>query len=96
MTYIQGPTPPMGPDPIQPLVNGAGPVQKSEAGEPQDQVNISEVARWKAKLAETPAIRQELVDAVRAEIEAGSYDTIDKIQVAAEKLLDELKEDGFI
>ena len=97
MTPIQGPTPPMGPEPIQPhRINGTGPVQRTDSGDPQDRVSISEVARWKAKLAAVPEIREELVNAVRAEIEAGTYDTIDKIHVAAERLLAELKEDGVL
>ena len=96
MTPIQGPTPLSGPDPIPPRVNSAPPVRQVDRGDPQDQVTISDMARLKAKLAAVPEIREELVNAVRAEIEAGTYDTLEKVQLAAEKLLAELKEDGVL
>lgn len=35
-------------------------------------------------------VRQDLIDKVRAEIEAGSYETPDKIDAAVENLLEEL------
>jgi hypothetical protein len=54
------------------------------------------MARLKAKLAQTPDVRQDLVDRVRAEIENGTYDTIEKVRAAAERLLAELREDGFL
>lgn len=62
--------------------------------ERQDRVEISDAARWKAKLAEVSPMRDELVESVRAQIEAGTYETDAKIRVAAEKLLADLKEEG--
>jgi anti-sigma28 factor (negative regulator of flagellin synthesis) len=62
--------------------------------ERQDRVEISDVARWKAKLAEVSPMRDELVESVRAQIEAGTYETDAKIRVAAERLLADLKEEG--
>ena len=52
-------------------------------------VELSEHARLLSKLAELPDVRQDLVDRVKAEIEAGTYDTADKIDA----LLDELARD---
>jgi hypothetical protein len=39
-----------------------------------------------------PAIRQEVVDRVKAEIAAGRYETPEKIERLAERLLEELGE----
>ena len=39
-----------------------------------------------------PAIRQEVVDRVKAEIEAGTYETPEKLDRLAERLLEELGE----
>jgi len=72
------------------------PAAKTDPVQGQDRVEISEVARWKAKLAEIPAVRETLVAAIRAEIEAGSYETEDKIRIAAERLLAELREEGAL
>ena len=96
MPYIHGPIPPSGPEPIPQRVPSVGPVRKADRGDPEDSVTISDVARLKAKLADLPEIREELVNSVRAEIEAGTYDTIDKVHIAAQKLLAELREDGFL
>ena len=96
MSYIQGPLPPTGPDPIQPRTTQAEPPERVSRTEPQDSVSISEIARWKERLSRVPEVRESLVAAVRAEIEAGTYDTIDKVRVAAEKLLAELKEEGIL
>jgi anti-sigma28 factor (negative regulator of flagellin synthesis) len=55
-----------------------------------DSVNISELARRLAELPRSAPVRQDLVDRVRAEIEAGNYDTADKLEIATERLLGEL------
>ena len=96
MTYIQGPIPPSGPEAVSSRIVRAEPTKPAPRAVGEDTVQISEMARLKAKLAAAPEIRQELVARVRAEIEAGSYDTIDKVKTAAEKLLAELKEDGIL
>ena len=51
-----------------------------------DRVELSGSARILAKIGENP-IRQELVDRVRAEIDAGTYDTDAKLDAALEELL---------
>ena len=96
MTYIQGPIPPSGPEAVSSRIVRAEPPTPAPRAAAEDSVQISEIARLKAKLAAVPEVRQELVERVRAEIEAGSYDTIDKVTSAAEKLLAELKEDGIL
>ncbi len=54
-----------------------------------DRVELSGSARLLAKIAENP-IRQELVDRVKAEIDAGTYETEDKLDAALEELLSDL------
>jgi len=56
----------------------------------RDAVEISERARLLSRLQETPEVRQPLVDRVRAEIEAGTYLTPDKVAGAADNLADEI------
>ena len=46
-----------------------------------------------AKKKKEPAIRQELVDRVRREIEAGTYDTPEKWEAALDCLLERLHQD---
>src|SRR5262245_36538104 len=41
---------------------------------PSDRVDISDRARLLSKLASLPEVRQDMVDAARAKIAAGSYD----------------------
>ncbi|WP_432798256.1 flagellar biosynthesis anti-sigma factor FlgM [Poriferisphaera sp. WC338] len=55
-----------------------------------DSVELSNAARYLAKIAELPDIREELVGRVKAEIEAGSYDTDDKIDASLEALAEDL------
>ncbi|QDU35410.1 Anti-sigma-28 factor, FlgM [Poriferisphaera corsica] len=54
-----------------------------------DSVEFSEAARYLAKIAELPDIRQDLVDRVKGEIAAGTYDSEDKV----DSMLDSLAED---
>ncbi len=96
MPYVQGPTPLSGPEKISarhPRIEQPSNVSSAER---QDRVEISEMARWKAKLAEVPPIREELVESVRAQIEAGTYETDAKIRIAAEQMLADLKEEGAL
>lgn len=78
-------------------VPGVGPIgpakgaEKAQAlGEPRDQVQISLEARLKSLLAKVPEVRQDLVDRVRAELAAGTYETEEKLDTAIDRLLDDL------
>jgi negative regulator of flagellin synthesis FlgM len=55
-----------------------------------DVVEISNAAKLSARIDQIPEVRAELVERVRAEIAAGTYETPEKIDIAAAKLLDEL------
>jgi anti-sigma28 factor (negative regulator of flagellin synthesis) len=53
-----------------------------------DRVEVSSLARELARAQEP--VRQELIDRVRAEIEAGTYESPEKLDAAVRKLLGEL------
>ncbi len=58
---------------------------------PGDQLELSETSRLLAKLAGLPEVRQDLVNRVRAEIEAGTYETPGKLDEAIEALAEDLR-----
>jgi len=55
-----------------------------------DQVEFSSEAQFLSKLAELPDIRQSLVDRVRAEIDSDTYITDDKIDLALDRLVEDI------
>lgn len=57
---------------------------------PVDRVEISPAAEAALQAAETGAIRQDLVNRIRAEIAAGTYETPEKLDAALDRLLDEI------
>lgn len=70
-----------------PVVTNAPPVQ---AGGVSDVVEISTAAALAAKVHEIPDVRADLVARVKQEIKAGTYETPEKIEIAVERLLDDL------
>jgi negative regulator of flagellin synthesis FlgM len=64
------------------------PTQPAQA--PVDRVEISPAAEAALQAAESGAVRQDLVDRIRAEIASGTYETPDKLDVAVDRLLDEI------
>ena len=59
-----------------------------------DQVEVSGAARLRAKLAELPEVRQELIDRVRTQIDADVYVTDEKVDAAVDGLIQDI-EDGL-
>lgn len=57
---------------------------------PSDRVELSDRARLLSKLSQLPAVRQDLVDQVRRQIEAGEYDTPGRLDGALDGLADDL------
>jgi anti-sigma28 factor (negative regulator of flagellin synthesis) len=57
---------------------------------PVDQLDISHEAEMVSRTREVPDVRHELVARVKAEIEAGTYETEEKLDIAVGRLLDEL------
>lgn len=90
MANISGINPTQGPRPVQP-----GSVSKTTGATPPnalpaDTVEISPQARLAAKLADLPEVRADLVARVKAEIAAGTYETVEKLNIAIDRMLDEL------
>ena len=56
---------------------------------PLDQVDISAEADLVSRVHELPDIRADRVEDIRAEIDAGVYETDEKLDVAVGRLLDE-------
>jgi negative regulator of flagellin synthesis FlgM len=55
-----------------------------------DRVEISPAAEAAIQAAESGGVRQDLVNSIRAEIAAGTYETPEKLDAALERLLDEI------
>ncbi|MFI4860957.1 MAG: flagellar biosynthesis anti-sigma factor FlgM [Phycisphaerales bacterium JB063] len=55
-----------------------------------DRVELSNHARLLGKIHELPDIREGLVESVKAEIEAGRYETDERIESAIEALVEDL------
>ena len=64
----------------------AGPVRTT------DKVELSRAATFISQLLGKNEVRQDLVDRVRGEIAAGTYETPDKIDAAVDELLSDLAE----
>ncbi len=56
----------------------------------QDELQISDAGRMIDQMQEVPDIRQDLVNRIRSQIAAGTYETPDKLGVAMDRLLDEI------
>ena len=65
-------------------------MSRPEALQIADEVDISEAARLVEQLHELPEMREDRIEAVRRQIAAGTYETSDKLNVAVERLLDEI------
>ena len=55
-----------------------------------DQLDISHEADMASRISEIPDIRADRVAEIRAQIEAGVYETDEKLNVAVERLFDEI------
>ncbi len=62
---------------------------RARAPRQQDQVELSNVARYLSELKAGPAERAELISRIREEIDAGQYDTPEKFDA----VIDGIKED---
>ena len=72
---------------VAPTAANTAPAQASQI---TDTVEISTVARLAAKIQELPDIRTELVQRVKAELASGTYETQDKLDVAIDRLMEDL------
>ena len=58
---------------------------------PVDRVEISQIARLMSEATLLPEVQAEKIAQVRAQIEAGSYITPEKMDIAVERLLQDLQ-----
>jgi len=81
-----------GPQPIYPRLAAysldAG--HSVHAGSPRDHVEISPLGQMLDGIGQLPEIRQERVDEIRQQLSAGSYESTEKLEVAVDRLLEEL------
>lgn len=56
----------------------------------EDRVEVSALAQHLARLNQDPPVRQDLIDRVRAEIEAGLYDTPERLEGALDNIVRDL------
>ena len=56
----------------------------------RDNVELSDHALFLSRTRDLPDVRQDLVDHVKAQIEAGTYDTPDRLDAAIDNLLEDL------
>ena len=88
---IYGPAHVHGPQAISaPHRRGRSSTSQVESPRIQDEVNISDAARLVEQVKQAPDIRQDRVQAIRAQIASGAYETADKLDVAVTRLLDEI------
>lgn len=69
---------------------GAREVAGGRINDDLDRVEISDLARMMAKIGQLPAIRHEMVAQVKAQIDAGTYDSPQKLDIAVDRLIDDL------
>ena len=94
MIHVNGVPPPTAPRPVDPAAPITAGVEKVEPPGVSDVVEISDVARLAAKLHEIPPIRTELVERVKAELAAGTYETQERLEITVERLMEELFPQG--
>ncbi len=87
-----------GPSPVHQSIpiNQTRPPQSEASGAaqpatPVDEVEISSAAKMLEKASQSSAIQAERLDQIKSAIEAGTYETPEKIEAAIERLLDEFE-----
>jgi len=85
-SHVHGPHPTGGPhrppSPQQP--------SRPASASPTDELDISPQADLVSRVREIDGVRTERVERIRAEIAAGVYETAQKLDVAVDRLLDEI------
>jgi negative regulator of flagellin synthesis FlgM len=64
--------------------------QGTSATSQTDRVEISQAAEAAIKATEAGDVRHDLVNQIRSQIAAGTYDTPDKMNAAVDRLLDQI------
>ena len=85
-SHLHAAQPPNPPHRLTPTQSPSG--VSSSAG--VDQLDISPEADFVAQARDLPEIREDRVAALRAQIQNGTYETADKLDMALSRLLDEI------
>ncbi len=87
---VNGIQPPFGPQPVEPTgqVNAGRNIQELQNS--ADVVEISTAAQLAAKIAELPDVRMDLIERVKGEIAAGTYETPERLEITVSRLMEEL------
>ncbi len=77
---------------VNPIESAAatGPKQLQGIRSVTDTVEISEVAHLAAKVQDIPDVRQDLVAAAKAEIAGGTFETPQRIEIAIDRLMEDM------
>lgn len=89
MSEINGINPASAPRPVSTSAS-ARPPKPQPKPQPSDTVEISPQAMLRSRMAGIPDVRADLVARVRAEIQAGTYETPEKLDIALSRLMDEM------
>jgi negative regulator of flagellin synthesis FlgM len=87
--YVNGVNPPIPPQSVEPVttvVRDGGSAALPPTG---DVVEISSIAKLAAQVNNIPEVRTELVARVKAEIETGTYETQERIDLTVDRLMEE-------
>ena len=90
MNSINGIQPPVGPGPIDPTQAILNANQVLPSAGAADVVEISAAAKLAAKVQQIPEIRTDLVEQIKTEIAAGTYETPERLEIAVDKLAEDL------
>lgn len=90
MNDIHGIHPSIAAKPIEPVQNVVHSAPMAEPAAVSDTVEISAAARLAAKVHDLPEVRTELVQRVKTEIAAGTYETSERIDATIDRLMEEL------
>ena len=85
-SHVHGAQPVHGPH----ATRAAQPSQSQTASPIGDELHLSDAAQLADRVAELPEMRADRVADIRAAILNGTYETADKLDVAVERLLDEI------
>jgi negative regulator of flagellin synthesis FlgM len=88
---IYGPAQIHGPQPLNPPHAARSAPAAAPPGQSYvDELQLSDAADLAARVHDLPDIRQDRVSALRQAIAAGTYETDDKLNLALDRLLDEI------
>jgi len=92
MMYVEGVHPPIPPQSVEPITSVAHEGADAVLPPTGDVIEISAAARLAAQVHSIPEVRVDLVERVKAEIEAGTYETQERIDITVQRLMQDLFE----